>query len=237
MSREYDPAAPDLDRPVVRPRRAPLPARQVAPPPDEYDYDAIAETPRRSSGVVIGILVVGGLAALILMVMIFNNINRPAQAVNGTGANTAALLEDVVTGARAVDFTAQTLDGKSVRLSDYRGKQPVWLNFWASWCGPCKAEMPAMEELHQAYKDKGLVMLGFDVAEPKATVDDFVKSRAFSWIFLVEENGQTANRYQTTGIPTHVFINKDGVITNRISSGLPKDYMEAEVKKLLGIAQ
>jgi thiol-disulfide isomerase/thioredoxin len=236
MSREYDPSIDELtDQPTARPRR-PLPTRPVAPPgPVEddafaYEYEA-EEPPRRNTAMVVGILGMGGLIALVLLVLIYNNLNKPAVTSTAAGSQ-GTVLEDVTTGSVAVDFTAQTLDGQTVQLSSYRGKNPVWVNFWASWCAPCKAEMPDMEELYQAYKGQGLVMLGYDVAEPEQTVRDFVTSRGFTWTFLLD-NGVTATRYQTTGIPTHVFINKQGIITHRISSGLPKEYMEEQIKSLL----
>ena len=236
MSRELDASIDELtDQPAPRPRR-PLPTRPVAPRPaevDDVEVEYEEEPPRRNTAMVVGILGVGGLIALVLLVLIYNNINRPLPAGGGPGPGSQGnVLEDVTTGSLAVDFTAKTLDGQTVQLSSYRGKNPVWVNFWASWCNPCKQEMPAMEELYQAYKDKGLVMLGYDVAEPEQTVKNFVTERAFTWTFLLD-NGSTAIRYQTTGIPTHVFINKQGIITHRISSGLPKDYMEAQIKTLL----
>jgi thiol-disulfide isomerase/thioredoxin len=185
--------------------------------------------------VILGILGLGGLVALLLIAMIFNNLSHSGQASAGsTTANVATGPEDVVPGSLAVDFTATNLaDGKVVHVSDYRGKNPVWLNFWASWCGPCKAEMPDMQQLYDANKDKGLVILGFDVREDQKTVNDFVTSRAFNWTFLLQPSGETAARYYVSGIPTHIFIGKDGVIKSRISSGLPRTYMENELKKIL----
>ena len=239
MSREYDASIDELtDQPTARPRR-PLPTRPVARPGAveevEYEYEAEAEeAPQRNTKMVAVILGIGGLLALVLLVLIYNNINSkslPPGGGPGSGSQ-GNVLEDVTQGSMAVDFSAKTLDGQTVQLSSYRGKNPVWVNFWASWCGPCKAEMPAMEELYQTYKDKGLVILGYDVAEPEQTVRDFVVGRGFTWTFLLD-NGATPNRYQTTGIPTHVFINKQGIITHRISSGLPKVYMEQQIQALL----
>ena len=215
----------------VRPRRPPTAARiYVEPAPSEVP----ATTGRSNMPVIMGILGVGGLVALFLVAMIFNNLSQSGSAAAGSAGTVATGPEDVVPGSLAVDFTATNLtDGKVVHVSDYRGKNPVWLNFWASWCGPCKQEMPDMQQLYDLNKAKGLVILGFDVREDQKTVSDFVTSRAFNWTFLLQPNGETANRYYVSGIPTHVFIGKDGVIKSRISSGLPRAYMEAELAKIL----
>jgi len=219
----------------VRPRRPPTAARiHVEPAPSE-EPEAVAA--RSNTPVILGIVGLGGLVALFLVAMIFNNISRANPATAGSSGTTSAAAvgpADVVPGSLAVDFTATNLtDGKVVHVSDYIGKNPVWLNFWASWCGPCKQEMPDMEQLYQLNKDKGLVILGFDVREDQKTVSDYVTSKAFDWTFLLQPSGETANRYYVSGIPTHIFIGKDGIIKSRISSGLPRSYMENELKKIL----
>jgi thiol-disulfide isomerase/thioredoxin len=238
MSRKYESTSVsdgEFEEPVegipVRPRRPPTAARiHVEPAPSE----APAPAARSNMPVIMGIVGVGGLVALLLVAMIFNNLSHKGDAATGSGGTVATGPEDVVPGSLAVDFTATNLvDGKVVHVSDYRGKNPVWLNFWASWCGPCKAEMPDMQQLYDANKAKGLVILGFDVREDQKTVSDFVTSRAFNWTFLLQPNGETANRYYVSGIPTHIFIGKDGVIKSRVSSGLPRSYMEAELAKIL----
>lgn len=241
MSRNYEStsvsdAEPEEPREglPVRPRRPPTAARiHVEPAPTE----TVVPAGRSNMPVILGILGLGGLVALLLVAMIVNNLSHSGQAsagASGTTANAATGPEDVVPGSLAVDFTATNLvDGKVVHVSDYRGKNPVWLNFWASWCGPCKAEMPDMQQLWEQNKSKGLVILGFDVREDQKTVSDFVTSRGFNWTFLLQPNGETANRYYVSGIPTHIFIGKDGVIKSRISSGLPRTYMEAELQKIL----
>ncbi len=246
MSRNYeqstvsdDPSDESVNSSVARPRRPPTVARiHVEPAPSEEPIPAVA---RSNTPVILGIVGLGGLVALFLVAMILNNINQANSAATGstggtggTGTAAAAGPADVVPGSLAVDFTATNLtDGKVVHVSDYIGKNPVWLNFWASWCGPCKQEMPDMEQLYQLNKDKGLVILGFDVREDQKTVSDFVTSQAFHWTFLLQPSGDTASRYYVSGIPTHIFIGKDGIIKSRISSGLPRSYMENELKKIL----
>ena len=232
MSSPYD---EEEETPVEEPQ--PVPRRRprvtVAPQPD------LPPPPGGSTPLVLIILGIGGLAALVLIVLIVRNLTAgpalTAAVAVGNGSGNVGLAEDVVPGSVAADFVVQSMDGKSVRLSDYRGKNPVWLNFWASWCNPCKAEMPDMETIYQEQQQKhsDLVMLGFDVREPLETVQGFVQSRGFHWLFLVEPGGATADRYVISGIPTHVFIDRNGVIKNRISSGLPKDYMEQQLGTIL----
>lgn len=240
MSRNYeqttvsdDLSDESVNSSLPRPRRPPTAARiYVEPAPSEEPVAAA----RSNTPVILGIVGLGGLVALFLVAMIFNNLNHSAATgSSGTATNAAAAgPADVVPGSLAVDFTATNLtDGKVVHVSDYIGKNPVWLNFWASWCGPCKQEMPDMEQLYQLNKDKGLVILGFDVREDQKTVSDYVTSKAFDWTFLLQPSGETANRYYVSGIPTHIFIGKDGIIKSRISSGLPRSYMENELKKIL----
>jgi hypothetical protein len=77
-------------------------------------------------------------------------------------------------------------------------------------------------------------MLGFDFREEKPTVEGFVTSQKYNWTFLLEPGGATASRYQADAIPTHIFIDKQGYIKDRISSALPRSYMEAELQKLVG---
>ncbi|MDO8491296.1 MAG: redoxin domain-containing protein, partial [Dehalococcoidia bacterium] len=90
-------------------------------------------------------------------------------------------------GSLAPDFTVKMLTGETLRLSDLRGK-PVFLNFWASWCPPCRAEMPILQQVFEdkALSDRGLVLLGIDLGEDPATVDSFMKSNGLSFTVLLD---------------------------------------------------
>jgi thiol-disulfide isomerase/thioredoxin len=194
----------------------------------------------RLSPLLKGFLLVGALIALVLIGIIVANLIRLGMIPGGSPAPqaagpapVAAPAEDVVPGALALDFTANNLDGKQIRLADYRGRSPVWLNFWASWCGPCKQEMPDMEQLYQQHQDQGLVILGFDYDEKPATVQNYVQSRGFHWVFVTAPTSQTIRRYDITMVPTHIFIDRDGVIRGRIAGGLPRALMEAQLKRIL----
>jgi thiol-disulfide isomerase/thioredoxin len=195
----------------------------------------------RISPLLKGFLLLGGLTALVLSAIIIANLIRlgvipgaaPAQGAPAPPPVAAGPAEDVVPGALALDFTANNLDGKQIRLADYRGRSPVWLNFWASWCGPCKQEMPDMEQLYQQHKERGLVILGFDYDEKPGTVQNYVQSRGFHWLFVTAPTTQTIRRYDITMVPTHIFIDRDGVIQGRIAGGLPRALMEAQLKRIL----
>jgi thiol-disulfide isomerase/thioredoxin len=188
-----------------------------------------------------GFYLLGGLTALVLVGIIVYNLIRlgliPGVPAASPAANQAApapvIQEDVVPGTLALDFTVNTVDGQPVRLSDYRGKNPVWLNFWASWCGPCKQEMPEMEQLYQANRSKGLVILGFDYDEDAATVKNYLSNQSFHWLFVTAPTSQTVRRYYVNMVPTHVFIDRDGVIQSRIAGSLNRTLMETQLKKIL----
>jgi thiol-disulfide isomerase/thioredoxin len=194
------------------------------------------------SPVLRGVFIVGGLTALVLIGIIIANlirlgmIPRTAPVADGSSAGdapAALVQEDVVPGAVAVDFTVSNLDGTPVRLSDYRGRNPVWLNFWASWCGPCKAEMPEMEQIYQANRSKGLVILGFDYNEDPATVKNYLSSQSFHWLFVTAPTQQTIRRYYVNMVPTHIFIDRAGVIRGRIAGSLSRAMMETQLKLIL----
>jgi peroxiredoxin/outer membrane lipoprotein-sorting protein len=113
-------------------------------------------------------------------------------------------------GKVAPEFSLASIGGKEVRLSDLRGKV-VLLDFWATWCTPCRSEMPVIELLHRQFKDKGLVVLGID-DEDSATQREFLKKSDFSFESLVEARKQVTNQFHVGGIPTTVLIDQQGTI-------------------------
>ncbi len=142
-------------------------------------------------------------------------------------------LVNVDVGNIAPDFRLTRLDtGAEVRLSDFKGR-PVWINFWATWCGPCKQEMPQMQAVYQAHKDSDLVILGVDFKEDPALVRQFVTDGKFDWTFALDSDGRAALSYFVPGIPTHVFVARDGTIRDIITSGLDHTRMEQKVAALL----
>ena len=137
-----------------------------------------------------------------------------------------------VVGHPAPGFTLTDLDGNAVRLSDFRGKV-VFLNFWATWCPPCRAEMPEMEELHQEYQDKDVVIIGVDLGEFRSSVKSFVEENGYSWTFVIDSTGEVARDYMVTGIPSSFSIDEDGIIRALQVGAMSKAVMEARLAEAM----
>lgn len=139
----------------------------------------------------------------------------------------------LLTGDPAPDFTVETADGAKVKLSDLKGK-PVVLNFWASWCGPCRKEMPDLETVYQTYKDQGVQVVGVNVGDSKVAVANFtsqVKTTFPVWLDTKEEAQQA---YKILPIPATFFIDRNGTIRAMYQYQMSHAQMEAEVLRLLG---
>jgi peroxiredoxin len=132
----------------------------------------------------------------------------------------------------APDFQLQNLDGQTVSLSDFRGK-PVLVNFWASWCGPCRVEMPFIQEIFEDEKwsDTGLVILAVDIGESHSTVKEFMESNGLSFTALLDINQDIALEYNIRAIPTTYLIDKDGIIRDMKIGAFSG---RAEIEKRLG---
>jgi peroxiredoxin len=112
-------------------------------------------------------------------------------------------------GTRSIDFTLTDLSGTKVSLSNYRGKL-VFLNFWATWCPPCRAEMPSMERLYQKLKAKGLVILAVDLQEDAKTVQKFVGELKLTFPVVLDSDGRVGATYGARSIPTTYIIGREG---------------------------
>lgn len=129
------------------------------------------------------------------------------------------------------DFTLEDLTGSKVTLSQLKGKK-VYLNFWATWCPPCKAEMPDIEKLYQETKDSDLVILAVNVGEDKKTVADFIAKNKYNFPVLLDVKGEVSQLYQVTGIPTSYFIDTNGILDNGTTGGIPFESMQEYVNNL-----
>ncbi len=117
-------------------------------------------------------------------------------------------------GNLAPDFQLSNLDGQSVSLSDFRGR-PVLVNFWATWCGPCRYEMPFLQRIHEEQAANGLVVLGVNLGESPAEIREFMADFGLSFTMLLDSRQDVALTYNVRGIPTTLLIDEDGVIRYR----------------------
>lgn len=144
------------------------------------------------------------------------------------------LLQAPMTGFLAPDFTLTALEGGDVQLSTLRGK-PVILNFWATWCPPCRAEMPELEALWQRYQDDGLLLIGVDQGENAATVERFARGVVGTTFPLLLDTNQAVGRaYGVRALPTTVFIDAEGRIQDvRIGGPMNRAMLIDSVTKIL----
>jgi len=137
-----------------------------------------------------------------------------------SGASTLGNIPAPQTGFSAPDFTLQTSQGETYTLSELRG-QAVLVNLWATWCPPCRAEMPAIEKMYREYKDDGLVVLAVDMTyqDDPLKVVPFAKQYDLTFPILLDVNGNAASAYQLRSLPSSYFINRQGIITEVVIGG------------------
>lgn len=139
---------------------------------------------------------------------------------------------NVAEGKPAPDFTAKTIDGDTIKLSDLKGKV-VLLDFWATWCAPCIAELPTLVEMHKTHADKDFVMIGISADHDEETLVEFVKSKEVKWKQIYDgeaKEGTPRYVYGVNSFPTMVLIGRDGKIA---STELRGEELVAAVEKLL----
>lgn len=135
-------------------------------------------------------------------------------------------------GFLAPDFTLTTLDGGTVRLSDLRG-QPVLINFWASWCGPCRSEMPHIQAAHKAHSGSGLIVLGVDQMEAPPVVARFVDEFQLTFPIPLDSEGEVSRAYQARGLPTSFFVDANGIIRDTFIGPMSAGHIESLLEGIL----
>ena len=140
-------------------------------------------------------------------------------------------LEQTAEGKPFVDFTIETKDGNKVSLSDYVGKGKYTLvDFWASWCGPCRAETPVLAEIYNQYKNKGLEVLGVAVWDNPENTQKAIEELKITWPQILNAGDKPTKLYGINGIPHIILFGPDGTI---ISRDLRGDAMKAKVKEVI----
>jgi peroxiredoxin len=138
-------------------------------------------------------------------------------------------------GFSAPDFTLETLAGEQVALSDLRGKV-VLVNFWASWCPPCRAEMPAIERVYRSHKDLGLEVLAINTTnqDDRAAAAAFVQEFGLTFPVPLDLTGAVSASYNLRGLPSTYFIDKQGVIRSVVVGGpMSGALIQSRVEELL----
>jgi len=115
-------------------------------------------------------------------------------------------------GKPAPDFELRRLDGENVKLSSHRDKEIVILDMWATWCGPCVAELPLVAEVNEAYRSKGVVTYAVNQGEEEKSVKEFVQSENVKLQVLLDTEGRAGNAYHAEAIPMLVIVGKDGTV-------------------------
>ncbi|MBN8202780.1 redoxin domain-containing protein (plasmid) [Cytobacillus firmus] len=162
------------------------------------------------------------------------NITQIASVEGSIAPNSEGLSE----GDAPPDFELKTLEGKTIRLSDYKGKKVI-LNFWASWCPPCKAEMPHMETYYKTNaKKQNIEIIAVNLTNLERgsnkleQVKNFVKDYRLTFQIPLDENGDVGRTYQTLSIPTSYMIDSNGLINKKIIGPMDGEMIEKLVKEM-----
>ncbi|MBI2852058.1 MAG: TlpA family protein disulfide reductase [Chloroflexi bacterium] len=132
----------------------------------------------------------------------------------------------------AADFTLPLFSGGDLALSSLRG-QPVVINFWASWCPPCREEAPILEKVWRDYKDKGVTFIGIDIQDTEAAARAYIKEFDITYPNVRDEKGRATIDYGVSGIPVTFFIDRNGVIISRWVGAINERLLVARIGDIL----
>ena len=135
-------------------------------------------------------------------------------------ASTTGEIAQPYEGFLAPDFELTAATGDTLRLSDLRGKAVI-LNYWASWCPPCRAEMPAFQAIHQVYQDSGLVVLGINAANQDDSIQaqEYIAEMNLTFPILYDASGTAQDLYAVSALPSTFFIDRAGIIKAVVIGG------------------
>ena len=195
---------------------------------------------------VIAVIAAIGVTALVLVFITTPLAGAPRPSVPPQpGASFVAVgpqVEGLRIGDRAPEFVGTVngeevvlvdLDGNPIRLADFRG-QPVWINFWATWCPPCQEETPVLREMHEKYADDGLAIVAISVQETTAEdVRAYVDRYELEYTVGFDATSAIFHTYQAFGLPTQLFVDRDGVIREVVLGPVTRDQAERVITRLL----
>lgn len=135
-------------------------------------------------------------------------------------------------GQPAPDFTLRGPNGETVRLSDFAG-HPMLINFWATWCPPCRFEMPLLEQTYEKLKDQGFVVLGVDVQEGPDLVNPYIQEMGLTFPVALDRGGAVSTAYRVAALPTTVFVDANGVVTDIHRGALIENTLQGYLDDIL----
>jgi peroxiredoxin len=199
---------------------------------DVNEVPGTRDRPRAATWLIFG----GGfLVGLLMMVLILGGNNQPnAQGVTVVNLDDSVSAALVQVGKPAPPISAQTPDGDTLNLSDLRGKM-VAINFWATWCPPCRVEMPALQAAYTGRANGDLVVLAVNVGEPASQVQDFVDEFDLTFPVVLDPSEEIANTYGVKGLPVTIWVDSEGIVQNQHIGLLTDDLIERYLDELMGV--
>lgn len=176
-------------------------------------------------------ILVPGTIILISAIAVIDRVVHAVPAASQPAVVTTADTQDGSTignkiGFTAPDFTLPTVDKREISLSDYRGR-PVILNFWATWCGPCRYELPAFKAFSEKYSEEEVVVIAVNTQDDPDSAVGYARADGMKYVIPVDPRGTVASMYNVRGLPTTFYISETGVITSiKIGPFLSIDEME-----------
>ncbi|MBI2638733.1 TlpA family protein disulfide reductase [Candidatus Peregrinibacteria bacterium] len=173
--------------------------------------------------IIIPVLLVIGIATVS-----FALSSKKNSPIANTETNTLQVEKKSSLNQIAPDFSLAKLGGGTIQLSDFRGKKPVILDFWASWCPNCRRDMPKLNGFYQTYKDR-VEVIGVNLGESESDAQDFITSKNISFPIVLDSNGVAARLYQINYTNVHVLVDKNGNLVRVV----PGDINESDVLSLI----
>ena len=181
---------------------------------------------------IIGILLIAAVA--IIVINFFEEDTQPIDTGESASAQDESLAEGLSQGQAAPDFTLTDQNGDTVQLSDYRGKKVI-LNFWATWCPPCRAEMPHMQEFHENNADGDVVILAVNLTAQdngEEAIRSFIDEFGLTFSIPMDETGSTAQTYQIRTVPTTYILDTKGEIAQKIVGPMDEQIMKDQTDSI-----
>ena len=198
-------------------------------PPNEAHMEKLTEQPKRRTRRRLLIFIAVSLLNVGLLALLASPLLVPTQNQSGSTSDNSPLI-----GHSAPDFTLAILSAHpapTVHLVSFSGK-PVLVNFWASWCDPCKHEAPLLEATWQHARSQGIVFIGVDYEDTQTDGLKFLQTYGITYANVVDSNGATAINYGVTGVPESFFIDCRGVVVHKVTGELSEQTLQGNLAML-----